>query len=259
VNISQATEAFFTAITAEGAKPVTVTWYRNRLARFLHQFKDTDLSQLNLDDLRAFLVSLQDGSMSPHTLFAVERVIRRLLKWLYEEHKIPEPYYKQVKLPRLPKAVPKGVDMDDFVRLLGTCENNPIGYRDRAILMFLLDTGCRVGGLTKMKLGELDLPNGRARVHEKGDKERVVLFGKPTAAAVQNWLSRRPYRDSPTVFISMRDGNPMNDGSVYQMLDRRKTQACVQGRANPHAFRHAFAREWRNPVADDGALVGHAD
>lgn len=261
MNLIQATNSFFTAIQSEGAKPVTVTWYKNRLARFLAQFGSTDLDQLNLDDIRAFIVTLQDGSMSPHTLFAVERVIRRLFKWMYEEHKINEPYYKQIKLPHLPKAVPKGVDMDDFVRLLATCDDDPAGVRDRAILMFLLDTGCRVGGLTKMKLGELDIHNCRARVHEKGDKERVVLFGKQTAACLHNWLVRRPYRDAPTVFISLRDGRPCNDGSIYQMLDRRKHQALVTGRANPHAFRHAFAREWLRNGGDLGILsqmMGHS-
>jgi len=52
----------------------------------------------------------------------------------------------------------------------------------------------------------------------------------------------------------------MNPNSVIQMLRRLKRRAGIQGRVNPHAFRHAFAREYimnGGDLASVSQLMGH--
>ena len=66
--------------------------------------------------------------------------------------------------------------MADVVALLDACLDNTAGLRDKAILLFLLDTGCRAGGLFSLKVDDLDLQHLRANVLEKGEKGRTLLL-----------------------------------------------------------------------------------
>ncbi|MCJ7824630.1 MAG: site-specific integrase, partial [Anaerolineales bacterium] len=71
----------------------------------------------------------------------------------------------------------------------------------------------------------------------------------------------REFDESPLLFTSLEDGRPMNPNSVLQMLRRLGRRAGVEGRVNPHAFRHGFAREYlRNggDLASVSDLLGHS-
>lgn len=53
----------------------------------------------------------------------------------------------------------------------------------------------------------------------------------------------------------------MSGNTVIQMLRRLGKRAGVKGRVNPHAFRHAFAREFilnGGDIASVSDLIGHA-
>lgn len=53
----------------------------------------------------------------------------------------------------------------------------------------------------------------------------------------------------------------MKASTVHSILKRLKEKAGITGRVNPHAFRHAFAREYLMNGGDIGilsTLLGHA-
>ena len=52
--------------------------------------------------------------------------------------------------------------------LQATVGDEPAQLRDRALLFFLADTGCRVGGLVGLRLSALDL----APANRVGDRKR---------------------------------------------------------------------------------------
>lgn len=118
--------------------------------------------------------------------------------------------------------------------------------RDRAILAFLLDTGCRAGGVVALKIADVDLVEKRAFVTEKGDKTRVVIFTSFTADCLRAWLEERQ-SGAPTFFHS-RTLEPLTPSGLYQVLRRLGQQARVKGRF------HTFAREYlrNNGIASWG-------
>jgi site-specific recombinase XerD len=260
VKVKDAVSIFLVALRADGVKPETVIWYEHRLARFVARYCEKDIRRISLDDVRAYVVDIGQMGFAPYTFFTLVRVIRRLFKWLHEERRIDDDFYKRIKLPRLPQPVPKGIEMAEVNALLGECDGTPAGVRDRAVMLFLLDTGCRVGGLCGLQVGDVDLENKRAKLFEKGEKARVVLFGSRTAKALREWLDVRPFQDSPWLFTSMRDARAVTGNTVIQMLRRHAKRAGVTGRVNPHAFRHAFAREYilnGGDLASVSEMMGH--
>jgi site-specific recombinase XerD len=100
----------------------------------------------------------------------------------------------------------------------------------------------------------------RARLFEKGDKARMALFEERTSKAVQAWLRVRPFPESEAVFTSLREDRPVSPNTVLQMLRRHKRRLGIRGRVNPHAFRHAFAREYilnGEDLASVSEMMGH--
>jgi site-specific recombinase XerD len=109
----------------------------------------------------------------------------------------------------------------------------------------------------------LFLDQGRAIVHEKGDKHRAVPFTRYTADLLAKWLAVRP-PEAEYVFCSTGGvfaGEAMTVYTLNQILKRLAKKAGVKGRCNPHSFRHAFARQYLLNGGDLGtlsALMGHA-
>ena len=64
--------------------------------------------------------------------------------------------------------------------------------RDRALLEVLYASGCRISELLGLRLA--DVQGDRMKVHGKGDKERLVLLGRPAIAALAEYLAHeRPW------------------------------------------------------------------
>ena len=93
-----AVESFLIAIQADGVKDATVVWYRVRFRRFLEWFGHREVEQLTIDDVQQYLAWVQRVPVSPHTRFSWVRVVRRLLKWLYDERRIDEGFHRRIKL-----------------------------------------------------------------------------------------------------------------------------------------------------------------
>jgi site-specific recombinase XerD len=261
MKVEDAIERLLVALLAEGVKKTTIKWYRVRFKRFQHRYGNSNIDGVSIDDVRSYLADLREEGISPHYFYSHARVVRRLFKWLYEERLIDEGFWKRIKLPKIPPAEPKGVDLEDVRKLLTACQSTIAGKRDKAIILFLMDTGCRVGGLCNLMIEEVDLDNLIAKVHEKGGRSRKVLFGEKTKSAIIDWLGVRQFEDSLFLFTSLRDGRPMNPNSVIQMLRRLGKKTGVEGRVNPHAFRHGFAREYLKnggDLASVSDLLGHS-
>lgn len=278
MNLSEAVEVFLDAKMADGLALTTINWYRQRLKRLVGFVQDCDLDAVDAMSLRRFLVSLrtqhtlyqdhpyhecEEGKLSPATLNSYTRAIRQFFAWLCREGCLRENPATNIKLPKLPRTPPKDVTTETLQALLQATAGDSAGQRrDRALILFLADTGCRVGGLVGLRLADLDMHERTAVVTEKGSKSRPVMFTVATARALREYLSGRDL-DSAWVFPNLKTGEKMAPSSVNHILVRVRQRAGKDGeRCNPHAFRHAFARQYilnGGDLATLSEILGHAD
>lgn len=167
----------------------------------------------------------------------------------------------RLELPDLPNEPPKDISHADMVRMLETARASDI--RDYALVCFLADTGCRVGGAAGLRLSDLKLDQGRALVREKGRggkrKARHVYLKERTVNVLQSWLSVRPREKGDAVFVGAQ--GPLTESGIYQVLKRLASKAGVDGHHNPHSFRHGWARgALRNgaSIGDVSQILGHS-
>lgn len=195
----------------------------------------------------------QEGNLSRDSVASYVTALHRFWAWAADEHDIPNPM-QGIKRVKRRKPQPKAIDGKDFVALFSATKDSIAGIRDRALLAFFADTGCRLGGALSLTLDRLHPIERKAYVWEKGDKSRAVFFTHYTAQLIQHWLGVRRAADQH-VFISMESGKGLSMSGVHEILKRLKKRAKVKGRVNPHSFRHRFAREFIRNGGDISTLA----
>ena len=269
ISVRQAAQEFEIARRADGLKNATLKWYRVRLSQFLALAGDRDLGEIDTTLLRAYIVSQRERitrygqPSSIDYLRGQMKALATFFRWAATEYNLTVNPMARIRIPARPRQLPKAIGLDDLKRLFEACDDEQEGRRNKAILAFLCDTGCRAGGLLTLKLEHIDLAEGRAVVVEKFDKARAVRFTDYTAYLIQRWLDTRP-DGAPTLFCSVGTrnyGEPLKPGGLRWIMLRLKERAGVKGRVNPHSFRHGFAREYlRNggDLATLSRLLGHS-
>ncbi|NPA31669.1 MAG: tyrosine-type recombinase/integrase, partial [Chloroflexi bacterium] len=232
--------------------PETTRWYRKRMEPLSGL---GPVAQVSIRDLRRLRADLVRRGLSPYTVHGYVRAWKRLFRWAVQEGYIADSPAERLRLPPLPDEPPKAISDDDLLRMLECARSSPRLY---ALLLFLADTGVRLGGLAGLRVGDLDMAKRRAVVREKGRggkrRARFVFFSPITAEALKTWLPMREPGDERVFQLS-----PMQ---IYDRLRSLAKRAGVRGRWNPHAFRHRFARvflENGGDLARLSRLLGHTD
>jgi site-specific recombinase XerD len=259
--LSGAIQALLIATRADGRSERTVTSYREKLSHLVAFLGDVAVESITVDDLRRYVADQVGKGLSPFTIATRVRAMKRLFNWLEEEGRIEVNPTRRIKTPRPKRREPKAISLADVRALLETTRgSDAAAVRDRAIILFLCDSGCRVGGLCGLRLDDLNLERGLAFVREKGGQSRFVMFAPQTAEALRAWLAVRP-EGGRAVFVSLKRKAPLTPSGIWQMLTRRAGQAGIEGAVNPHSFRHGFAREFLLSGGDLGTLadiLGHS-
>jgi site-specific recombinase XerD len=275
MRLTEAIEALLIATRADGRSQSTVAAYRGKLSHLVTFLGDVEVEAITVDGLRRYIAyqmsehtlypgipgKERTGTLSPFTVATRVRAVKRLFNFLEVEGRIETNPARRIRTPK-PKPKPKGIGFDDVLALLETASGGDVAdVRDTAIILLLCDTGCRVGGLCGLRVDDVNLETGLAIVREKGDKMRYLMFTPQTAEALRAWLAVKPKDRGDFVFVSLKRKGALTPSGVRQMLTRRAEQAGIEGAANPHAFRHGFAKFYLLDGGDLGTLadiLGHS-
>jgi integrase/recombinase XerD len=285
--LSEALEIFYMSMDGVAAD-TTIKFYENRLPSLIKILGDREITNVSLDDLRLWRSKLSkrevkykghkyhpevEGKLSPYTVRQYVKCARRFFKWLEEDGKLEKNPAFHLKMPPKPDLPRKGISKPDLSKILIAAEESSI--RDLAIVLFLADTGCRVGGLANLKLENIDLQNHRATVYEKGKggnaKKRIVFYGDRTSYALSSLILQRPpdeeiHQDAVEfLLLSLikKDGfyKKLSEEGVYRMLKRLAAKWGIEKGFNPHNFRHGAIRGWLSngmPLSLASQLAGHS-
>lgn len=123
-----------------------------------------------------------------------------------------------------------------------------LALRDRALLLFLYNTGARVQEVAGLRVENLELdPQPRVRLHGKGDKWRLCPLWSETVTLLRNILAgrRSPLSPGDPVFAS-HQGRPLTRFGIYKIVRRHadllsSTPSAPSRRISPHVLRHTTA------------------
>jgi integrase/recombinase XerD len=186
--------------------------------------------------------------VSKKTLYNYHIGLSVFFKWCLSDDLISENPLDDIPRPKPEQRTIEPIPEDHVRKILKACERLtysrngktvtqylPDRFRNRAIILLLLDTGLRASELCTIKNDHLDLDQRSVKVVGKLSKERILYFSPTTAQAI--WK----YKDGNGKYLFPGKGNTsMSRHSLRKMLYRSCERAGVP-KYSPHDFRHTFA------------------
>lgn len=226
-------EAYMSAMQIQGRSEKTLERYRYIIARMMRAV-NVPTRQITVYHLRRYLADEKARGISDRTLEGTRQVFSAYFNWLQRECLIeanPTANLGAVKYQKKVKTVYSDVDIE---RMKFRCKS----VRDRALIAFLLATGCRISEVTQLDRDDIDMVNLECTVLGKGNKQRVVYFDSVTAMLLKQYLAART-DDSPALFAG-RGTARITPHGVRKMLNVLAADANVD-HIHPHKFRRTLA------------------
>jgi site-specific recombinase XerD len=187
-----ALDSFLLDAEARQLRPTNLIFYRQQVGKFLAYVAGTGLQQpqeITAHVIRAYLASLQARGLAPASVQSAARAVRAFCNFLVAEGLLPTSPMQRVKLPKADRRRPVAFTPDEVKRLLAAAPCT----RDRAILLCLLDSGCRASEFTAWTVGDVNLATGTVHVRQtKSRAEQVVYLGTQARRALLKHLADLP-------------------------------------------------------------------
>jgi site-specific recombinase XerD len=263
-------------ITVKGLRPASVRSYRDTvrlLLIFTAADKSCKITRLTLGDLTydrvvKFLRHLEHDRGN-HVRTRNQRLA--VLHTLFEYIAVRSPemlaacqQVTAIPMKRSAPAETRFLERDEIEDLLNKMPRaGRHALRDRALILFLYNTGCRAQEAADLRAGNLELAEQPlTRLHGKGDKWRTCPLWRQTADLLTA-LTGPDADPSDAVFASR--SQPLTRHGIYKIV-RRHTARFDDPRTgrqvSPHTFRHTAAVHLLEAGVEVNVIrgwLGHAD
>ena len=217
---------------------------------FEHHLKaERGLSQASIrsyrDGIRLFLLVMAKTAGHPLSKLALSDLsaenVRAFLTYLEAE--------RGAAIPRKRTQPPatRYLERDEVEELFASLpRDGRLATRDKALLLFLYNTGARAAEVVGLTVGQLVLaPPSRVNLHGKGGKWRTCPLWPETARVIDVMLRSRRQSIAPSspVFLST-GGRPLTRFGLYKLVRRHTVKVPTgehQRGVSPHIFRHTTA------------------
>jgi site-specific recombinase XerD len=248
-----ALQDFYLAKRASLAADRTIEFYQRTAGDFVAWLIAQGIAEpekITGQHVRSYLVHVRERDVSEATVRIYAQGIKAFCRFCTREWgapafaiDMPRPERKQMRVP----------SPDELAALLGACLN----IRDRALLLFLADTGARVSEAAALNWEDLDIETGVVRIRRgKGRKARTVMVGIETRRAMLRYRHRVPNEPADPLWGGQQ-GRLSRDG-IRHLFRRLEERTGLK--FSPHDLRRFFAtaslRSGMN-VLHVQSLLGH--
>ena len=242
----------------DGLSERTLKNYKYNLEMFAAKVNKS-AAKITTDDIRGYISyldetrHLKDTSLQTHI-----NTLRAFFGWLHTEERIkknPMAKIKSLKLDK--KGARQALSVEELERLRDACE----GYREKALVEFLVSSGCRLSEVAQLSASDLNLTDRSVQVTGKGDKDRSVYFSVRARLMLQVYIRER--KGGEGLFCSCKSPyQPLKQRAIQRIIHNISERAGLAARVHPHLLRHTFATHAINGGMDVTViqkLLGHED
>jgi integrase/recombinase XerD len=219
--------------------------------------------------VQEFIGYVNEIGMSAFSQARILSGVKAFYRYLLYEELIENDPTLLIEGPRLGRKLPDTLSFPEIEQLLNAIDlSTPEGARNRAMLELLYCSGLRVSELVELKLSSIYFDIRFLRVVGKGNKERLVPFGKDAAKYITVYINEvrgRPPHAAPQkgfdsyVFLNRR-GKKLTRVMVFTIIKGLAQAIGLKKTISPHTFRHSFATHLIEGGADLRAvqeMLGH--
>lgn len=216
------------------------------------EFEKIDISFIDLDfiktvkisDAYAFLSYCRSERKNDSASIARKvSSLRAFFKYLCVKMKqIPENPMEELESPKLKKALPKYLSLEESIKLLESIDGRD-KERDYAIITLFLNCGLRLSELCSLNYSDIKT-DGTMTVTGKGNKERTIYLNEMCVNAVKEYMKVRPVdgvKDKHALFLSNRKSR-ISPKTVQHIVEKFIEKSGLGDRGySTHKLRHTAA------------------
>ena len=247
--------AFIDAKRVKGCSSRTLTRYAYIIRRFLTEEKVT-IQYCTADNIRHWFACELERGIKENTVRGYRDILCSCFGWLWKEGLIVSNPCGNLEPIKCPKMVKKAFTTGEIEMIKEAVADN---LRDKAIVCFLLATGCRIEETTLLNRTDVDLVNKEVTVFGKGAKERTVYLDEVAASVLQRYFASR--KDSSPALFPGRGTERMQPEGIRHMLKTVEAKCGVEN-IHPHRFRRTLATTLKKkgmPIEEISIILGHED
>jgi integrase len=185
---------------------------------------------------------------------AFDRIMKIWSAFLAKRRIIPVDLMLGFVVPKVPKIRRRPFSEDEAQAIMAAVRLGASPVRDRALMLVLSDTGCRVGELCGLTIDDVVATDGSLRKSiafrkTKGGVPRDVVIqqqsrktGGRCMEALRAWLKVRVAQPGVVSVFTTFDGWPLSERRVREMHAAYGAKARIHP-CHPHMWRHTHATE----------------
>lgn len=247
-----------------GRGEITKETVRSFRETLLHLFApavgpERPLRSITRHDVESWIKGMTQRKLAAATVRLHIGTLKGMFRWAVIEGHVRGDPTTGLRLPKLPRFLPRGVPDREVIGLLCEgCQDD----RDRLIVLLMRREGLRAIEVANLQLADIDWDNRTMVVTGKGGHQRALPVVDEVHSAILNYLGERG-RSAGHMLQSHQQSyaNP-DDGLTAKYVARLAgdifKRAGVKG--SGHALRHSFATELIHNggnVRDAQVALGH--
>lgn len=235
----------------------TITKYKSILEEFLIKCS-IPVEKLTSDDVLAWLTDFSIGKSEGTVNFYLS-VLTTFFSFCLDEDYMEKTVTKKRWRPKIPLSMPKYLDEHEYSRVIVYLEQ--VRLRDRALILFLFTTGCRVSEVANLNIQDVDFEKRTANVVGKGNKRRRSYFSEECALVLDSYLQTRNYKPEDPLFMN-KFGKRLQPIGIREVLKKVGKKVGLKQSLHPHCCRHTFATNMLARGADlqfIADVLGHSN
>ena len=242
----------------DGLSERTLKNYKANLESFAAKVEKS-AAKITTDDIRGYIAYLDETRHLKETSLQTHiNTLRAFFGWLHTEEKIKKNPMSKIKSIKIDKVgARQALTVEELERLRDAC----VTYREKALIEFLVSSGCRLSEVAQLSASDLDLMSRSVQVTGKGDKDRVVFFSIRARLMIEEYMMQR--KGGTGLFVSSKAPyEPLKPRAIQRIIRAISERAGLEKHVHPHLLRHTFATHALNGGMDVTViqkLLGHED
>ena len=245
---------YIASMRLEGRSEKTLKQYYDALTKLLDEIPKS-IKDIRTNDIRYHLAHYQTThNVSNATVNNKRKFLSAFFVWATREEIVDKNPMLKINSIKEKYVTKKPFSDIELAKIRDALEDN----REKALVEFLLSTGCRVSEVAGLKVGNIDFRTGECVVLGKGNKERTVYLNNKSMYYLERYLGGFVDAERP-LFMNAR-GRGMTKQNIEELMRIIGKRAGVS-KVHPHRFRRTMATNAMKrgmPVQYIQVILGHS-
>jgi len=232
-------ENFILELKAQGISNRRINYYLNVFKR-IKEAIGKDLPENN-EDVTKVLAYIEQLPYKHNTKITYKKCFKKFLRWLNKKHGYNFDLDFKVGDYR-PAVTEKDLFTEEEVQKLVNATDN---VKFKFAIMFLYESGVRVGELLNIKIGDIKLNDRYATIEifQQKTKEKKVVFCFLSFPYLLKLLHQHPFRNNPDAYLLLTENNEKYEINAFEHIIKKIFKKAGVRWRRLHNFRHTRATQ----------------